>query len=280
MKRPLFSTALVLLALFSPCARAADAARPKLYLIGGSTMATFPASRPIVGWGQMLPTFFRDPAQIDNRALSGRSSKSFIEQGHWEKVLGDLRAGDFVLICFGTNDGKKEDPARFTEPRGAFLANQRRFIREVRARGATPLLATTVAHRRWDEQGHFVDPPLEYDLVTRELAAAEHVPLLEMNERTVALEKSLGPEGSRALHLHFPPGQYASYPNGSHDDTHYSASGARRVAELAVQEPHDVDAWLRSAGAGRVCFPVSGRTRPELVRRGVGDREGQLDEVG
>jgi lysophospholipase L1-like esterase len=249
MKHPLFSTALVLLALFSPCARAADAAKPKLYLIGGSTMASYPPTRPIVGWGQMLPRFFQDPAQVDNRALSGRSSKSFIEQGHWEKVITDLRAGDFLLICFGTNDGKKEDPARFTEPRGTFLANLRRFVRETRAHGATPILATTVAHRRWDEQGHFVDPPLEYDVVTRELAAEERVPLLEMNARTVALERSLGPEGSRALHLHLPPGKSASYPDGVKDDTHYCAFGARRVAELAVQEIRRLElplvAWLQ-----------------------------------
>src|SRR5690349_20821781 len=163
---------------------AAEEAKPKLYLIGGSTMATFPPTRPVVGWGQMLPTFFKDPAQIDNRALSGRSSNSFIDQGHWEKLRADLRAGDFLIICFGTNDSTS-DPLRHTEPRGSFQVNLERFIRETRAKGATPILATSVARRNWSEQGEFVEPPSEYVEVTREIAARERVPLMELRRATV-----------------------------------------------------------------------------------------------
>src|SRR5262245_54149470 len=205
----------------------ADALPPKLYLIGGSTMATFPETRPVVGWGQMLPQFFKNPAQIDNRAKSGRSSKSFIDQGLWETLRADLKAGDFLIICFGTNDSAA-DPQRHTEPRGSFRANLERFIRETRAKGATPILATSVARRQWDEQGQFVEPPSEYVVVTREIAARERVPLMEMRGVTVELEQSLGVEGSIALHLYLPPGKFESYPNGAKDDTHYNAEGARR----------------------------------------------------
>jgi len=213
----------------------AEPTLPKLYLIGGSTMATFPPERPVVGWGQMLPKFFKNPAQIDNRARSGRSSKSFIEQGLWEKTIGDIRAGDFLIVCWGTNDAAN-DAARHTEPRGEFTANLKRFIAETRAKGATPILATSVAHRRWDENGQWAETASEYVLVTRELAARERVPLMEMFDRTVALEKSLGVEGSTALHLYLPAGKFDSYPKGAKDDTHYCADGATRVAELAIQE--------------------------------------------
>lgn len=208
---------------------------PKLFLIGGSTMATFPDARPVVGWGQMLPRYFKNPAQVDNRALSGRSTKSFIDQGHWDKVIGDLRAGDFLIMCWGTNDSTN-DPARHTEPRRDFQTNLERFIREIRAKGATPVIATAVARRVWNEQGEFVEPPSDYVTVTREVAARENVPLMEMRGRTVELEKSLGVEGSRALHLYLEPGKSSYYPNGSKDDTHYNRQGADRVAELAVQE--------------------------------------------
>lgn len=237
-----------LVLLFSALLPAAEPELPKLFLIGGSTMASYPATRPVVGWGQQLPLFFKNAAQIDNRALSGRSTKSFIDQGHWAKVIADIRAGDFLIMCWGTNDSSS-DPARRTDPRTTFRANLLRFIVEVRAKGATPILATQVAHRRWDANGRWNEDASEYVLVNRELAASEHVPLMEMYERTTALEKSLGVEGSIALHLHLPPGKYDSYPNGAKDDTHYNAHGATRVAEVAVQEIRRLklpfETWLR-----------------------------------
>jgi pectinesterase len=234
---------------------AAETRGPKLFLIGGSTMATFPETRPVVGWGQMLPRFFKDPAQIDNRAKSGRSSKSFIDQGHWDTLRADLKAGDFLIICFGTNDSAN-DPVRRTEPRGTFRTNLERFIRETRAAGATPILATSVVRRRWDEQGRFVEDLSEYVIVTREIAAQERVPLMELRRATVELETSLGVEGSMALHLHLPPGKFDTYPNGSKDDTHYNAHGATRVAELAVREiirlGLPLREWLREDALAKV----------------------------
>lgn len=225
----------LLVSAFAASLAAAEPRLPKLFLIGGSTMATFPPERPVVGWGQKLPELFQNAAQVDNRARSGRSSKSFIDQGLWAGVINDIRAGDFLIVCFGTNDAAS-DSARHTAPRGEFAENLKRFIAETRAKGATPMLATSVAHRRWDAHGRWAETASEYVIVTREIAAAERVPLLEMFERTAALEKSLGAEGSKALHLYLPPGRYDSYPNGAHDDTHFCADGARRVAELAVEE--------------------------------------------
>lgn len=226
---------LILVTLFALRTSAADERPAKVFLIGGSTMATFPAARPVVGWGQRLPEFFKNPAQVDNRALSGRSSKSFIDQGHWDKVIADVRAGDFLIMCFGTNDSSN-DPLRRTDPRTDFRANLERFVREVRAKGATPIIATSVARRVWDDKGQFVEPPSEWVVVTREVAEREKTPLMEMRGKTVELERSLGIEGSRALHLYLEPGKSDWYPNGSKDDTHYCALGALKVAELAVQE--------------------------------------------
>lgn len=242
----LVAAVVTVLSLASGALRAEELPRsPKLFLMGGSTMATFPEARPVVGWGQKLPLFFKDPARIDNRALSGRSTKSFIDQGHWDKLHADLRAGDFLIMCWGTNDSAS-DPARFTEPHGEFLRNLLRFIREARALGATPILATSVARRVWDAEGRFVEPPSEYVIVTRELASRENVPLMELRGATAKLERDLGVEGSRALHLYLPPGKSDYYPNGSKDDTHYNAHGATQVAELAVQEIRRLDLPLRS----------------------------------
>lgn len=222
---------------------------PKLFLIGGSTLATFPPTRPVVGWGQMLSRFFQDPARVDNRAKSGRSSKSFIDQGLWAQTLADLAPGDFVLIAFGGGNESANDPLRRTEPRGSYRANLERIVRETRAKGASPVLATAVARREWNAEGRFVEPPSEYVVVTREVAAREHVPLMELRGATVGLEKSLGVEGSIALHLHLPAGAHAEHPDGVKDNTHYNATGALRVAELAVAEIRrlglPLQDWLR-----------------------------------
>jgi len=241
----LFAGALGSAAIFA----APEVRPPRLFLIGGSTMATFPPERPVVGWGQVLAPHFTDPAIVQNHGRSGRSSKSFIDQGLWAKVIAEIGAGDYLIIQFGTNDTKRDDPARYTEPRGSYRANLERFIRETRAKGATPLLATSVARRQWDDNGQFVVPPSAWQDVTREVAAAQKVPLLELRARTAELEKSLGPEGSKSLHLYLPAGKYEAYPKGASDDTHYCEYGAKRVAELAVRELRRLQLplaqWLR-----------------------------------
>ncbi len=257
--------AAVRLGAAEPGTGAAAGAPPRVFLMGGSTMATFPPERPVRGWGQWLPIFFTDPAMIDNRARSGRSSKSFIDQGHWDGVIRDLRAGDTLIMCFGTNDSAN-DPARYTEPRGAFRDNLRRFIRETRAKQGTPVLATSVVRRNWNERGEFVEPPSEWVPVTRELAREEKVPLLDLRGRTVALERSLGPEGSRLLHLYLPPGKYAAYPQGAKDDTHHGDYGAARIAELVADEIRRIDLplarWLKPRAEVKLPPPVDELAEP------------------
>lgn len=225
-----------------PLCRAAAPVPPKVFLIGGSTLADAPAADPMRGWGQPFAQCFTNPAIVQNRAAGGRSSKSFIDQGRWAAVVAELQPGDYVLIQFGGgNDAKKEDPARYTEPRGAYRANLERIVRETRAQQAFPLLATMGAVRAWDARGRFVAPPSEWVDVTRETARALAVPLLDLRTRTIELETSLGPEGSAALHLHLPPGKFTRYPKGIRDDTHYSEYGATRVAALAAQEIRRLD---------------------------------------
>ena len=103
--------------------------KPTLYIIGDSTAANkLPEKRPESGWGEHLNQYFTDEILIDNRALNGRSSKSFIEEGHFERVSVVLREGDYLLIQFGHNDQKMEDAARYTDPYGSFQKNIKMFI--------------------------------------------------------------------------------------------------------------------------------------------------------
>ncbi len=220
---------------------AASTEAARLHLAGDSTLATKErlTPNPEYGWGEVLPRYFADPAAVVNHAVNGRSTKSFRELGHWQKLLEALAPGDWVLLQFGHNDAKHTDPSRFTEPRGEYAENLRRFVAEVRARGAHPILATSVARRKWDQGGgtpRVLDTHGEYLVVTREVAASEGVPLLKLFELTRALEEGHGVEGSKRLHLWIPADAYARKPDGWQDDTHFSHYGAGCVAALAVQE--------------------------------------------
>ncbi|HLP26724.1 MAG TPA: rhamnogalacturonan acetylesterase [Acidobacteriota bacterium] len=211
----------------------------RLHLAGDSTMATKERQtpNPEYGWGEALPRYFSARLTVVNYAANGRSSKSFITEGRWQKLVDALEPGDWAIVQFGHND-QKANPDRHTDPRGAFAGNLRRMIADVRAKGATPILATSVARRRWAPDGaHLVDTHGDYITAVREVGAAEKVPVLELNALTTALEEAHGREGSKRLHLWIAPGVYARNPQkGWRDDTHYSAYGADRVAALAVQE--------------------------------------------
>lgn len=217
-------------------------AAPTLHLIGDSTMADKPKqpANPETGWGQALPALLKPEAvRVVNYAMNGRSTKSFIDEGRWAKVVAALQAGDFVIIQFGHNDEKDQDPKRYAAPRGAYQDNLRRFVREAREHGATPMLATPVARRKWNAAGELVDTHGDYPAALRAVAMEEKVPLLELNGLTTELERGHGVEGSKRLHLHYPGGVYDRWKEPVKDDTHFSDYGAARVAALAVQE------WLR-----------------------------------
>lgn len=210
---------------------------PTLFLAGDSTMADKPdLAFPERGWGQLLRELVTPPLRLDNRALNGRSTKSFLNEGHWDSLLASLAAGDWVVIQFGHNDNKPHDPTRFADPNGAYRANLVRFVLETRARGGHPILATPVVRRRFDNSGAFLDSHGEYPRVMREVALAHGVPLLELEAATRRHIESLGLDGSRSLYLHFEAGEHPQLPTGLHDDTHFSEHGARLVAHAAARE--------------------------------------------
>jgi DNA sulfur modification protein DndE len=211
------------------------AGRVQLFLIGDSTMADKPpADNPERGWGQLLPVFFGDGVAIRNHAVNGRSTKSFLDEGRWDAVLTNLRAGDWVFIQFGHNDEKQEDPARYAAPHDAYRKNLTRFVNETRSKGAHPVLLTPVMRRRFDKDGKFFDSHGEYPDVVRVLAKELNVPLIDLHKSTQSLIERRGAEGSKKLFLWITPGQYKSLPEGRQDDTHFSEYGAREVAALAV----------------------------------------------
>ncbi|PKA98565.1 lysophospholipase L1-like esterase [Flavobacteriaceae bacterium MAR_2009_75] len=209
-----------------------------IYCIGDSTMSDKkePEKNPEHGWAQVLAHFFTEKVKIDNSAKNGRSSKSFISEKRWDSVHTSLKAGDYVFIQFGHNDQKFKDSSRFTNPHTTYRHNLIRFVKETRAKGATPILFTSIVRRNFNEFGTLVDTHGDYPVVTRMVAKEYDVPLVDLEYLTEILETSYGPEASKKLHLHFEEGEHPYYPEGKQDNTHLSKKGALLVAELAVKE--------------------------------------------
>ncbi len=202
--------------------------KPTLFLIGDSTMANKenPDKNPEHGWGQMLPLLMTSGIEIQNHATNGRSSKSFRTEGRWDKVMKQLKKGDFIIIQFGHNDQKINDSARFTNPYTQYRANLERYVNETRAKGAYPILMTSIVRRNFNENGVLVDTHKEYPLVVRMVGNDLKVPMVDLQLLTEQMEISYGPESSKKLHLHFKKGEVDYYPEGKDDDTHLSKLGA------------------------------------------------------
>ncbi len=213
-------------------------ASPTLHLIGDSTMANKPdpEHNPERGWGQALPAFLKGGAVVRNYAVNGRSTKSFIDQQRWDSVLVAIKPGDYVFIQFGHNDEKKEDSTRYTTPRGSYKANLERFVRDARAKGATPVLFTSIVRRSFNADGTLKDTHGEYPAVAREVAAALSVPLVDHEALTKRLVTAAGPEKSKELYVYTREGEYPAFPLARADDTHLSPRGAEEVARVAVRE--------------------------------------------
>ena len=191
-----------------------------IHLCGDSTMAEkdLTDGKPERGWGMIFQNFLDSGATVINYAQNGRSTKSFIDKGLWDKVYNAVRPGDYVFIEFGHNDAKEDDPERYAAPWGAYQDNLRRFIDETRQKGGTPVLLTPVA-RRWFKNGK-LDRECHGDYPAAMKAVAE--------EKGVTLLDITTPP----YFMHLAPGQYACAPQGKTDNTHTVAAGARKVAEI------------------------------------------------
>jgi len=224
-------------------------AAPKVFLAGDSTMSDKPLDLPERGWGMALGALMDPAVKVDNRAMNGRSTKSFIGEGRWTKLTGDLSTDDFVIIQFAHNDEKKEDPRRYTDPATSFRDNLRRFIAETRARGATPILATPVCRRKFDREGKLVPTHGAYPEAVRAVAREEKTPLLELEQATARWLQAEGDEPSRRFFMWIAPGTHPKIPDGRKDDTHFVAAGAEAVAALAAAEIRSqapaLARWLR-----------------------------------
>ncbi|GAB2940379.1 hypothetical protein GCM10027048_00860 [Hymenobacter coalescens] len=223
--------ALLVLVLAAGAGR--PARRPTLYLIGDSTVRNTHA--PQMGWGSLLGSFFDSTRlRVANHAMAGRSTRTFVSEQRWRRVDSLLRPGDFVLMQFGHNEGSAPDTTKAGR-RGVLRGTGeetkdlvwpdgrretvhtygwylRQFVRQAKARGATPLIASMIPRNQWTD-GKVRRADKDFGLWAAEVARQEGVAFIDLNRLSADKYDRLG------------PAEVAKLFAGDH--THTNEAGAR-----------------------------------------------------
>ncbi|SFJ49978.1 Lysophospholipase L1 [Halobacillus dabanensis] len=207
----------------------------QIFLAGDSTMADYPSSSfPQKGWGQELSSFFSNEVHIQNKAMNGRSSKSFINEGRLEEIEKKLQPGDYLFIQFGHNDSKPED-ARRTDPYSSYQDNLNTFIEAAKSKEAIPVLLTPIQRRKFTEEGTLHQTHGTYPAAMRQFAQTQSVTLIDLTALTSDLLLDLGPERSKQLFMWLNKNESPNFPEGAEDDTHLNQKGARQIAKMVAE---------------------------------------------
>ena len=202
----------------------------KIWLCGNSTV-TDQDNEPYTSWGQILPYWFDENVAVENMAMSGLRTTSFIEQNRLAKIVQEVKCGDYVLIEFGHNDEKDDIPGS-----GAwynFTYNLKKFIDNLRPKGAHIILATPTERRNFIN-GKICGTHGEYPVAIRTLAERECLPLIDLTKSTTELYNVMGDSLSKRLFVHFPANSYSGQDKELKDDTHSNAFGAYEICKLVI----------------------------------------------
>jgi lysophospholipase L1-like esterase len=199
-----------------------------VYLAGDSTVVDQDVE-PWAAWGQMLPRFFRPGVVIANYGESGETTKSFVGERRLAKVMSLIQPGDYLFIQFAHNDQKPNAVSL-----DAYKILLTDYIKQTRAKGATPVLVTSMNRRTFDVNGKITNSLAGYPDAVREIAAAQHVALIDLNAMSKALFEAMGPEGSMKAFMHYPANAFPNQTEAISDDTHFNKYGAYELARCVV----------------------------------------------
>ncbi|MFE5320441.1 rhamnogalacturonan acetylesterase [Paenibacillus sp. NPDC056579] len=212
--------------------RKIEAGRWNIYLAGDSTVQTYQQeSAPMAGWGQYIARSFNEQVSFINKAIGGRSSKSFVAEGRLAVILEDIRENDYLWIQMGHNDSTVSKPERYTEPFTEYKHYLKLYIDGARERKATPLLITPVARLHY-EDGRFLNDFPDYCDAMKQVAEEERVLLLDLMSRSLQRWDELGYDKTKEL--------FMISHNGT-DCTHFTDKGAQEVALLVAEGIRDLN---------------------------------------
>ena len=216
--------------------------KPTLYIIGDSTVRN-DDSTGHRGWGSHIGSLL-DTTRIiiSNQAMAGRSTRTFLKEGRWEKVISTLKAGDFLIMQFGHNEGSKPDTSRagyrgVLKGTGDEMINLiwpdgkpetvhtygwylKKFATEAKAKGATVLIASMIPRNDWKD-GKVIRAAENYGKWSAESAQATGAYFIDLNKITADKYDNWGPDKVKEF-----------FPN---EHTHTSPAGSRINAESVVE---------------------------------------------
>ncbi|GLX66632.1 GDSL-type esterase/lipase family protein [Paenibacillus glycanilyticus] len=200
--------------------------KPVIYLASDSTVANYEEGyRPQAGWGETLGQYFDlDQVSIDNRAVGGLSSKTFLVGGYLNDILLDVRKGDYLFMQWSHNDSTPSRPERYLTPE-QFKVYLTEYIDGAKQRGAIPVLVTPVNRR--DFTGDVLNKSFpEYVQAMKETAVATDTLLVDLNQASWEYFQELGTEGTKDIFL---------WVDGKEDNTHLQMNGAVKVSEMVAR---------------------------------------------
>lgn len=203
----------------------AEADVPTIFIAGDSTVTDQSGTYPYdpgccySGWAQIFPMLFKTGIAVSNHAHSGLTTESFRGEGHYAIVEKYIRPGDYYFMQFAHNDQKLPHLSAF----GGYAENLRRYVAEIRAKGAIPVIVTPLARNTWKADGTYNDLLLEHSNACKAVAKELNVPLLDLHERSMELILELGLETSK---LYYFPKDY----------THSNDYGAYKMAHFVAKE--------------------------------------------
>jgi lysophospholipase L1-like esterase len=183
---------------------------PTVFLVGDSTVCDQPRE-PWNSWGQMLPRFFGPGVAVANYAQSGESIKSSLNARRFEKVFSQMKSNDWLLVQFGHNDMKD----KATNALAVYKANLKQIVAQTRAKGATPVLITSMERKNGIEQ----DTLAGYPDAVRAVAQEDGVALIDLHSASKVLYRALGANLDQA------------FQDGTHHNNYGSYELARCVGE-------------------------------------------------
>ena len=203
-----------------------QAAQPvvRIFLAGDSTVCNYKLEAPQRGWGQMLGQFFNKNVTITNLAVSGTSTKTFRTLGYWDKLLAQLKSGDYVMCQFGHNDSHDKGKPESTDAGTEYQANLKKFIDEVKGRGANIVLVTPMHRGIFGKDGKMSQELLPYAEAMKKVAKENNVALIDLYTASGEYMEKTGSENIDPV-----------FCGVKNDRTHFSENGALIMAEFVAK---------------------------------------------
>jgi lysophospholipase L1-like esterase len=177
------------------------------------------------GWGEFLQDYLTDDVQVNNHAIGGRSSKTFVEEGRLHKIVEEMKEGDYLLIQMGHNDATANKPERYTDPSTTYKNYLKMYVEGARKCQAEPVFITPVA-RLHCEKDQFINDFPEYCQAMKEIAKEENVVLIDLMEKSLTAFETIGYEEAFTFFM-------ASV--NETDFTHFTKKGANQMAKLVAE---------------------------------------------